>query len=138
MKKEPVEGRDQFLAVAVGAGEGEYKRKDTSELQARIELVALAMLQDDEIWANHPDAVRLPSGELRLRHKEKLETPLERERRLEHNSYMRMSRSFSSVLLELVGKLAAMRCSDAAGGLGTSAAPQAQKLDLIGEFTRLD
>ena len=44
MKKELVEPRDvpAALAAAVGAGEAEYKRKDTSELQAGIDLVWIA------------------------------------------------------------------------------------------------
>ena len=57
-------------------------------------------MQDESCWANHPDAVMV-DGELRLRHKGKLETVSEREERLEKNSYMRFSRSLDSISVQV-------------------------------------
>ena len=58
---------------------------------------------DDESWERHPDAVKLANGEIRLRHKGKngsikLETIAEREARLQHNLYVKFSRTFESFL----------------------------------------
>ena len=55
---------------------------------------------DEERWGNHPDAVRTDDGQLRLKHVtkygEKLETVSEREARLQHNMYVKFSRTFDS------------------------------------------
>ena len=56
-------------------------------------------MQDEESWHGHPDAVILDDGEIWLQHKGKLETIGEREARLQHNTYMRFTRSFASVFV---------------------------------------
>ena len=54
------------------------------------------MQDDEETWGNHPDAVRIEGGELRLKHKGKLETVAEREARIQKNLYMKFSRTLDS------------------------------------------
>ena len=113
IKSEPVEesakppGQEGVQSL-VNTAEKEFQRKDTSQLQAGYNLFHISKfdniyhdklwhaLQDDHAMANHPDAVRMEDGSLRFKHKDKLETWKEREERLEHNRYMRFSRTFES------------------------------------------
>ena len=67
------------------------------------------MLAKEELYAKHPDGVKMEDGTWRLKHIDnrgniKFETFEEREDREAHNAYMRFSRTFDSFPSEIIIK----------------------------------
>lgn len=78
----------------------EMPGSQNAEVQQGVERLSVLMAAgvDEHLYENHPDAVRAANGELRIMHNGVPESIWERESRLEHNAYVRFSRSLDSTL----------------------------------------